>query len=481
MNMRQINPCSTHVQLCFLLLLIPLSFACAKAPISPDFGAIYNRSAMEHGIDRNPVIVLPGILGSRLVDKSSGQVAWGAFGSGYADPSTSDGLKLIALPMQKGVALGDLKDTVGSDGALEQVNISVFGLPVSLNAYKEIISTLGAGGYRDEALGMSGAVDYGSEHFTCFQFDYDWRYHIAHSAAQLYEYIKKKRTYVAKEYEKRFGIKRHDIRFDIVAHSMGGLVTRYFLRYGSQPLPIDGSLPKLTWEGAKYVSRVILVGTPNAGSVESYGKLRSGAKYSPIHPRYPAALLGTMPSLYGLLPRPRHKAIVSSEDNSKIDLYDVTVWQKNAWGLFDAEQDSVLQQLLPDAESREERLAVVRDHLEKTLRATKQIHQALDLASEPPKGLSLSLIAGDAIATDAVISVDFNSGSYQVSSKQPGDGTVLRSSALLDERVGASWQPRVVTPLHWDKVMFLFSDHLAMTKDPSFTDNVLYTLLEQPM
>jgi hypothetical protein len=28
--------------------------------------------------------------------------------------------------------------------------------------------------------------------------------------------------------------------------------------------------------------------------------------------------------------------------------------------------------------------------------------------------------------------------------------------------------------------MFLFSDHLGLTKDPAFTDNVLYLLLEDP-
>ena len=62
----------------------------------------------------------------------------------------------------------------------------------------------------------------------------------------------------------------------------------------------------------------------------------------------------------------------------------------------------------------------------------------------------------------------------------PGDGTVLRTSAVLDERVGGHWQPRLKTPIGWRHVQFLFTDHLGMTADPAFSDNVLYILLEGP-
>jgi hypothetical protein len=52
----------------------------------------------------------------------------------------------------------------------------------------------------------------------------------------------------------------------------------------------------------------------------------------------------------------------------------------------------------------------------------------------------------------------------------------------MDERYteGAKWSPRLVTPIKWSSVNFLFTDHLGLTKDPAFTDNVLYLLLEAP-
>lgn len=57
---------------------------------------------------------------------------------------------------------------------------------------------------------------------------------------------------------------------------------------------------------------------------------------------------------------------------------------------------------------------------------------------------------------------------------------MLRSSALMDERAGNEWRPLLDSPIGWSNVMFLFNDHLGPTKDPTFSDNVLYILLEQP-
>ncbi len=56
----------------------------------------------------------------------------------------------------------------------------------------------------------------------------------------------------------------------------------------------------------------------------------------------------------------------------------------------------------------------------------------------------------------------------------------MRSSALLDERVGGEWRPAPSTPIAWSGVHFLFTDHIGLTRDPAFADNVLHLLLESP-
>ena len=90
------------------------------------------------------------------------------------------------------------------------------------------------------------------------------------------------------------------------------------------------------------------------------------------------------------------------------------------------------------------------------------------------------VLAGDSEPTAAVLAVETERGKLWVHDDGPGDGTVLRTSALMDERVGREWTARLQTPVAWTSVRFLFNDHLGMTKDPGFTDNVLYLLLEAP-
>ncbi|MBK7975502.1 MAG: hypothetical protein IPK07_20205 [Deltaproteobacteria bacterium] len=220
----------------------------------PDLDGLYSRAAAFEYPERNPVIVIPGILGSKLVDAATGTIVWGAFGGGAADPETPEGARLVALPMREGAPLEALTDEVRPAGALDRVKIDVLGLPLELTAYAQILATLGIGGYRDQTLAQAGAIQYGNGHFTCFQFDYDWRRDNVENARRLDAFIREKRAQVQREIASRFGVIDHDVHFDIIAHSMGGLVTRYFLRYGTQDLPADGSLPESSWAGARATS-----------------------------------------------------------------------------------------------------------------------------------------------------------------------------------------------------------------------------------
>ncbi len=465
-----------------IIAFLMLFGACATRMQVPDLGALYNDLAKLHGPDRNPVVVIPGVLGSRLVDEKTGTIAWGAFGGDYADPRTPEGARLIALPMKKGAPLQELRDNLKVDGSLDRIEIRLFGLPLELQSYAYILATLGVGGYRDQELGEAGAIDYGSDHFTCFQFAYDWRRDLAENARTFHEFLLEKSEYVKNEWKKRKGIELEHVKFDIVAHSMGGLLTRYYLRYGSADLPSDESPPVITWAGAELVDRAVLVGAPNAGAVKSLHNIVEGISFSILFPRYPAAILGTFPSLYQLMPRVRHRPVVDAADPSKpIDnLYDPKLWREMKWGLANPEEDEVLQLLLPEVTRPEERRAIAFDQLQKCLARAERIQAALDAPATLPEGLNLCLFAGDAIDTPAISSVDRTTGELQPLEVGPGDGSVLRSSALMDERHREEKRLRLRTPIDWTQVTFLFQDHIGLTKDPVFTDNMLYLLLEDP-
>jgi hypothetical protein len=469
------------------LLTLSLTFfvlvGCASAPSQrTTLKQNYDRTAQYHMPDRNPIIVIPGILGSRLVDDDSGQTVWGAFRAEYADPDTDEGTRLIALPLLK--SLTDNIGHVRPDGVLENLELNLIGFPIKVQAYAGILATLGAGGYRDETLGLN-SVDYGTEHFTCFQFDYDWRRDITYNSQALKKFIDEKRLDVQKHYEKNYGIINADVKFDIAAHSMGGVLTRYFLRYGATPLPEDGSPPELTWAGAQDVERAILVAPPNAGSLEAFEQLLKGFNTGrPLLPHYDQAILGTFPSVYQILPRSRHKTIVWDGDieNPIDDILDPAIWQKHHWGLSgtDAETQLILDRLLPDTDSAAERAILASQFQADALAGAKQFHAALDRPASPPQGLEIFLIAGDATETPEIMSVDSQTGEVSVLKYGVGDKTVLRSSALLDERVGGEWSPTLNSPIEWRSVLFLPSEHRKITSDPVFEDNVLYWLLEAP-
>ncbi|MEM7051979.1 MAG: hypothetical protein AAF604_20090 [Acidobacteriota bacterium] len=462
-----------------LLATLLAGLACRpQAPATPDLSAIYNRAAQHHDAYRNPVIVIPGILGSRLIDPGSGRTVWGAFRGGAANPQRDDDLALIALPLGEDRPFVDLRDEVEPAGVLDRLEVRLAGLPFQLQAYVQILKTLGAGGYRDEAVDY-GDIDYGEDHFTCFQFDYDWRRDNVENAHRLARFIAEKKAFVAEQSQRRFGEVDPDLKFDVIAHSMGGLILRYYLRYGDQPLPADGSLPALDWAGSRHVERAILVGTPNAGSPTAAVQLIEGRKFGPLTPRYDAALLGTFPSIYQLLPRPRHGAIRDATGKS-LDTYDAELWREMGWGLVAPQAERIRELLLPDVADPAERLRLAADHQRKSLRRARAFHRALDRAAEPPSGTQLYLFAGDSVPTAAVAQLRPETGRLTTIEQAPGDGTVLRSSALLDERVGNPWRPNVATPIAWRGVHFLFSDHLGVTRDPSFKDNVLYLLLEDP-
>ncbi len=465
--------------LLLLLALAVLSGCSQKKPVVK-LGEIYNQSARSHPIDRNPVILIPGIKGSRLVDSETGIVIWGAFGGVGLNPNTPQGLDLFSIPMKQGVPLNELTDSIVADGVLDNAKVRLAGLSFNLKAYYNIIGILGTGQYLDYDISRGNeSVDYGNDHFTCFQFPYDWRLSIDENARLLAKFIEEKRAFVKGQIEELYGIPGYDVKFDLIAHSMGGLMARYYLRYGGATVEsIDTNAP-VPWAGAKKIDKLVMIGTPNAGSVESVVNFADGMIVGPLLPAFSQTLVGNIPSVYQLLPRNRHKRVVDANQPGKaVDVYDPDVWIKNQWGLAQADNDAMLQVLLPDSSSPEQRKAIAMDHMRKSLKKAESIASALDRPANPPPSLSLHLFAGSSIETPATLAVD-TGGRYSVVATEPGDGTVVRSSTLLDERVGQKWQPRLKTPIQFKDVNFIAEDHLGLTKDPTFSDNLLFLLLEQ--
>ncbi len=451
--------------------------SCKSGPTPIDLGWLYNETAQNIGAARVPVVVLPGILGSKLKNGRTGLKIWGSFTFGAADADKAAGAREVAYPMGDGVPLLELRDDVVPNGALDYVVADIGPFRnIKIGAYVGIMKSLAAGKYRDQSLGESGAIDYGGQHYTCFQYPYDWRRDVSESAAALHEYIADAQDKVR---EGRGLDPGTPVKVDVVAHSMGGLVLRYYLRYGPEPLPVDGSLPELTWAGAENVARAFLVATPSGGSADSLRQLLDGLDLNPLFPNYRAAILGTMPAIYQLLPRARHGLVRDGVTGERIDVLDIAVWEHYGWGLADPREADVLEWLLPDAAGDDDRARIAKEHLAKCLAKADQLFRALDRPAVPPAGTELYLFAGDGQVTPEVIEISAE-GELRVIREAPGDGTVTRASALMDERVGGEWVVGLQSPIAWERVQFINEEHLGLTSAPEFTDNLLYLMLDSP-
>ena len=444
----------------------------------PELGAIYQASAQYEGAVRNPVIVVPGMMGSKLEESATERTVWGVFDNSSIDPDIASDVRLLACPVGQ-ENLGEFGDGILATGVLDTLEINIAGLELSQQAYLNILRMLGVGGYRDEELGLAGAIDYGDRHFNCFQFPYDWRQDNADNARRLHEFLLERKAYVEAQRLKRFGFVE-PVKFDIVAHSMGGLIARYYLRFGDQGAAVDGKQLDLNWAGAENVDRLIMIGTPNNGSAKSLVLTHEGFDFSVVLDSFPSGMVATLPSIYQLLPSGPQPCVFDSETDEPLNHYDVETWEQRGWGMLNPDQDHVLQQLLPDINSADQRRAIAKSHVARCLERASNFHQALNFPADPPAGTTLHLFAGDAISTIDTLTSDLAQRTLLPRTELPGDRTVTRKSALADQRTKQSWTPVLQSPIKFHDVRFLFDDHFGLTRDAEFTDNALYLLLEDP-
>lgn len=311
---------------------------------------------------------------------------------------------------------------------------------------------------------------------NAFEFSYDWRRSLDENAIRLGEYIRQVTRFVQLQRGSYAPVK-----FDIVAHSMGGLIARYYLQYGQQLLPAGDAKPVANWSGSAQLEKVVLIAPPNGGALPGLDCLLTGIPKNPITPSYDPVILGTLPGVYQLFPRLRYKMFQRSDaDDQHSDYFNIDLWLEMEWGLADKSKDPLLARLLPGLDSPVARRDTALDHLDKCLSNAYSMQAALDTVTPRPEHLKMFLFVGDATKTPLKATVKKGDKKLTYIKKGAGDGTVPRSCVLLDERLAGKWKPKVVSPLKWDNVIFLPSNHLGMTKDPLCIENILYILFERP-
>jgi len=446
----------------------------------PITGKISANAIKYEGMARNPVIVIHGFLGSRLSNLRSGEDVWGTFpGPELLDTLSNDQLRQMSHPMGLNKPLKDLQSDVVAVGLLDRVKVRLMGLTFYLDAYDRLIDVLEQAGYQLEGKPLPE-----DKHFySLFVFYYDWRRDLPENAARLHRFILEKQAYLQREYEKLYGVREAPVKFDLVAHSMGGLVARYYLMYGEQDLPEDNTPLIPDWSGSNYINKMIIVGTPNSGYLDTCLELVDGLQVAPGTPFYPPAMVGTFPSYYQMLPLTETRSVRYADrpDGDGVNLFDPQVWIDLRWGLADPDQDHILKLMLPNAKTAEERRKIALDHLRKCLDRAKKFKAAMRVRCVPPETVSLYLFLGDSVPTRRTALVNRSSGDLEVTEYEEGDGKVLASSARYDEREGRPWQPFLQSPIAWTSIIYLNTAHMGITSSHDFANNVTAILLDVPV
>ena len=259
---------------------------------------------------KRPVIIIPGISGSQLTNRRTGKNVWFSVKRDKDDD--------LRLPMTSPVLTKD------DDGLEPSDIIRAIKLPVlpDIQVYQTLIDALEERGYKEADWKHPKATD------VYYVFAYDWRRDNVESAQLLTQ-----KMLAAKRQLKNPGLK-----FDILAHSMGGLIARYAAMYGTADLPREGVAPVPTWAGAANINKLMMFGTPNEGAFSSFEALLNGypivadRKLPFVDNLRPEDVM-TFPSAFQLIP---HQAYARFLDENlqpiKIDIYDPANWTKYGWG-----------------------------------------------------------------------------------------------------------------------------------------------------
>ena len=239
------------------------------------------------------IIVVPGYYGSRLSQASDHELVWISLGEALT------GTRSLVLP-HEGLGIQDGL-VLRPDGILN--GVTVIPYLYTVDAYGPLLNRL-----RNEFAQRTLIVPLA----------YDWRLDLAETVRALSETV---------DLLHQRGISR----IVVLAHSMGGLVTAYYLRYGMQ----DPDSAVESWSGSTKLSGAILTGVPYHGSMATFRNMQYGRTVGLNDTLLSSEAVASFPASYYVLPSPQHDLLVSSSLQPFVGrLYQPDAWRDNEWGLF---------------------------------------------------------------------------------------------------------------------------------------------------
>ncbi|MDQ6983065.1 MAG: hypothetical protein Q9M08_08725 [Mariprofundus sp.] len=447
------------------LLTMPIQSA-YSAGTQPDLKRLYEVSSSDRF--QNPVIIIHGVFGAKIRNIKSKEEIW----PGSTSKLLFSSYEQLALDIDPSSLQAHSKNTEA---------YALFDQVGGHDYYGKILNVLHkAGRYQP---GVPGTPQAATKH-SYYVFFYDWRMDIPSNAAKLNAFIDQ----IRRDYS------MPKLKVDIVAHSMGALLTRYFIRYGKRNvLNSETFLPDNA--GAAKVRKVVLIGAPNMGSVSGLQYFLSGYRLG--FGAISTEVMATMPGSYNLLPHPSRNWMITPQGvKADIKLYDVRTWKRFKWAVFDPAARARIRNRFDNNQDAENYQRLLERFFTRQLEQAHRFHMAMSvpLQHSPVRYI---VFGGDCELTPARCLIEKVRGktiirlhpenithhirgvNYRKLMLEPGDGRVTKPSLLarnsLDPSAPGSSQDAF--PLAYS--LFLCETHAELTGNISFQDNLLNILLLQ--
>lgn len=435
------------------VLVLLLLVSCTTLSTKPDLERLYRSTHLSE--NNVPIILIPGLMGTTL-ENEKGEEVWP---KSVGNLAFSRFENLIPASDNDGIRPAKLFDAIAG-----------------VDFYGELVHTLERiGRYEKATLGIPLQNRSKRRYYV---FLYDWRKSNFEAVVQLHALIEQ----IRKDY------RDPALKVDIIAHSNGGLITRYYLQYGPQDAT-TGKLPSPWQEGGSRVRRVAMLGTPNLGSVVSVSRLYQGFKVGLR--TIPPQTLSAFATPFEALPSPKASVFIDANGTPQdLDIYDPLLWKSNQWSVF---SEDVRKQVREDSKNgdADKKLAEMDARFVMNLDRAKRFVTAL---AEPlsPMTTEIALFGGDCKLTQARAVVENGANrqhlafvpgdvknrqknvDYDLLLLQPGDGLVTRESQLarasnlyLNKNLD-----RDLFPI--SQTTFFCENHEMLTSNPYFQNNLLY-------
>jgi hypothetical protein len=336
--------------------------------------------------ERTPVILVPGMIGTKLVNSDTGRVVWGNARSAFVP---RDGGASMALPVD-GASQTEPR-AVATDVVL---GMRLFGL-FSYEAYHSVVRLMEANGYRSGDLREPGPDD------TFFLFGYDWRRTTPEAAADLMRRLQKLRD-----------VRGDDVlRIHLVCQSTASRICRYLLKYGAatleeaeqgedrRPFPLD-------------VEKVVLVGTANGGSLRTLREIHRGRHYAGVvGRRFRPEVVFTYRAVFEGLPLADGDLFVDAGGQPiDVDVFDAAVWLRYQWSVFSPEVEQRLARRRPPWLPDHANLVA---YLDRMLDRARRLNRLLAADSESLDSAAYAMIQSDTTPTPARCRLEEDDGRWR--------------------------------------------------------------------